>query len=170
MLFVILTALSLVLIWFIGKALKRNLLPEMILGLIIGFSWELTTAPLWNYNISNLTLFYIEGQEISLDVILLWGSTLGALSLIIEFMQKMLFKKSNKLTFLLSGIISFIVVGWAIEFLGTTYGFWTYSWDFNLHILGVPVIVLYGWAFASVLYMSTIKIYANEIRKLLGFR
>ena len=73
MLFLILAALSLVLIWFTGKALKRNLLPEMILGLIIGFSWELTTAPMWNYNISNLTLFYIEGQEISLDVTLLWG-------------------------------------------------------------------------------------------------
>lgn len=167
MIFLILTVISLVLILTIGKALKRNLLPEMILGLIIGFSWEITTAPIWNYNINNLTLFYIDGQEISLEVILLWGATLAALSLVIEHMQKMIFKKVNNLTFLLSGIVSFTAVGWLIEYVGITYGFWTYSWDYSIRVLGVPLVVLYGWTFASVLYMSTIKIYSNSIRKAL---
>ena len=150
-----------------GAYFKRNLLPEVLIGLFIGFSWEITTAPLWDYNLNNLTMFNVEGEELSVEVIFLWGAVLAVSSLMTEFIQKKIFKKVNNTTFFLSGLIIFIAVGWLIEYIGSQYNFWSYSWSFRNFVFGVPAVVLYGWAFASVLYLSTIKIYRDGIRNIL---
>ena len=167
MLVLILSIITVILVWLIGILFKRNLLPEIILGLIIGISWELTTAPLWNYNPNSLTLFYIEGEDLSFEVIIFWGAVLALLSFMVEFIQKNVFKKSNNLTFLFSSLILFVFVGWVIEYVGINYNFWSYSWRFSNFIFGIPVIVIYGWAFASILYMPTLKFYRNDIEGIL---
>jgi len=164
MIFLALTVISLILVWIIGRIFKKNLIPEIVLGLLIGLSWEITTAPMWNYNTNVLTVFYIESQEISLDVIFLWGVTLTVSSLVIIFMQKRIFKKTNYKTFLLSTIIVFVIVGWLIEYIGSTYGFWTYLWDYRMYLFDTPVITLYGWCFCGILYMSTIKFLRKGLR------
>jgi hypothetical protein len=167
MLVLILSIISVILVWLIGILFKRNLLPEIILGLIIGFSWELTTAPLWNYNPNTLTLFYVEGEDLSLEVITFWGSVLALLSLMIEFMQKNIFKKSNNATFFFSSLILFVFVGWVIEYVGINYNFWSYSWRFSNFIFGIPVVVMYGWVFASILYMPALKFYRDDVERVL---
>jgi len=161
MIFLILSLISLFLILVIGKAFKKNLIPEIVLGLLVGLCWEITTAPLWNYNTTVFMVFYVENQEIPLDVILLWGAVLASASSAIDFMQRKIFKKINYKAFLLSTFMVFLVVGWLIEFTGTTYGFWKYSWSYNIFLLGVPVIPLCGWVFSGILYKSAFNFLRN---------
>jgi hypothetical protein len=150
----------------VGRLFKKNLIPEIIIGFAVGVSWEMVTAPLWIYNTNMLTAFYIEGQEIPIEVVLLWASTLSFLSLTIGLMYEKIFEKTRKLTFL-SSLILFLVVGWLIEYIGTQYGFWSYSWDNKVNIFSVPVVVLYGWVFESTLYVSTIQLYRKDIENLI---
>ena len=169
MIYLVLSLLSIPLVFLVGRLFKKNLIPEIIIGFAVGVSWEMVTAPLWIYNTNMLTAFYIEGQEIPIEVVLLWASTLSFLSLTIGLMYEKIFEKTRKLTFL-SSLILFLVVGWLIEYIGTQYGFWSYSWDLKVNIFSVPVVVLYGWVFESTLYVSTIQLYRKDIETLLRIK
>ena len=166
MVYLILSILSIPLVFLLGRLFKKNLIPEIIIGFAVGVSWEIVTAPLWIYNANTLTLFYVEGQEIPLEVLLLWSSGLSFLSLTINLMHEEILKKTRKLTFL-SSLILFLAAGWLIEYVSTQYGFWSYSWAFKVSIFSVPVVVLYGWIFESALYVSAIQLYRKDIENLL---
>ncbi len=83
MIYLILSAVSIPLVFLFGRLFGRNLVPEIVLGFAIGVSWEVVTGPLWAYNPAMLTIFYVEGQEIPLEVLLLWSATLSSFSLVI---------------------------------------------------------------------------------------
>lgn len=169
MILTILTAISLIVIFFIGKKFKQIMLGEIIIALILGLSVEILLAPVFNYNTERLSLFFKLGLEkIYMGIVLGWGVVLSAATLLARFLQKKIIKKSGNLIYLLCGIFSLLLIGASAEIIGYNLDFWQYTTriETNIPIFNTPIRPVVGWLFFGSIFLIVIKVFEGEIERI----
>lgn len=156
----------LVCVYVIGRALKRNLLPEIIIGLLVGLTWEIYSAHEWIYDSSKLVMINLWIETIPLDVVIAWGASLAATMLLVYEIMKLL-KARNKFSFLIIGWLALFIVGLCIELVGYYGGFWGYTVKSNLFFwpTKLPLRIVVGWVTLGTFNIATIKLYRDDLEK-----
>jgi len=161
----ILGILSLIIIYLIGRFLRKKMVGVIIISLIIGLLFEIQVAPMFLYNTEKLTYYFmIGGQAVPISIIMAWSCTLSACILLIEIIKKTKSEKINNFKYFLYGLISLAITGVPLEFIGYNLGLWTYTYAENLLLInGVPWTAIVGWFFFGTVFLATIRIYENKI-------
>ena len=156
----------LIIVYFIGKKFRKNLIGELIIGLILGLVWEIVTGRMWLYDVNKLIVFYVLGNEISVAVVIAWSVVLTASALFTWLLQKNIFKKINDMTYFVSGLISIPLICITAELIGYKAGLWRYYFTDNLvPLLNLPAYVIGAWFLLGTIFLATIKVYEDEIEK-----
>ncbi len=156
------TLAAIVWLYFISiERLKVNLLGECVLGLLAGFVWEMTTEPLWIYNLEAPVLFI--WKDVPLGMILSWAFVLMLASLVSRYMAERF--SLVKLKKILADAAAILLVAIPLEALGHyVFGFWEYATPDPF----IKVIV--GWVVIGTLLLEFIDKYDEEIERLLEKR
>lgn len=143
------------------ERLKVNLLGECVLGLLAGFVWEMTTEPLWIYNLGAPMLFI--WKDVPLGIILSWAFVLMFASLVSRYMVKRF--SLVKLKKILADAVAILLVAVSFEALGHyVFGFWEYA-------IPDPFIkVIVGWVVIGTFLLAFIDKYDEEIERFLEKR
>jgi len=165
----ILGIFSIVIIYIIGKGLKKNMIGSLFLGIIIGLMFEIQVAPMFLYNTEKLTYYFVVGVEaIPISIILAWCCTLNTCILLIEIIKKI--KSEEKITngkYFFYGLISLLITGVLLEFIGHHLGLWSYTYTEGLFLItGVPWPAILGWFFFGTVFLATIKVYEKGINEI----
>jgi hypothetical protein len=153
-------------IYLIGIKKDRNLLPEIIIGFLIGVNWEIYSAHEWAYDSSKFIMINLGIETIPLDVIIAWSGVQAAILLIVSEMMKLL-KKRSKFVFLIFGWIALFFAGLTIEFVGYYGGFWYYSviTELSLWPTSIPLRIIFGWIVLGTCNLATILFYRDYVEK-----
>jgi len=158
--------LCLIVIYAIGKFLKKNMIGVIIISLTIGLFFEVTMFPMFVYDTTKLTFFFtIENRNIPISIILAWGCVLSFSFLLSNALEKKILKTSSNASFLLFSLISLLIVGIPAEFVGYHMGFWKYSFSDVSLIFDIPWTAIFGWIFFGTLFLSTIKSYEGYLNR-----
>jgi len=125
MIYAVIFCILLVGLYLIGRIVKRNLLPEIIISFLIGLNWEIYSAHEWVYNRSKLIMIDVGIEIIPLDVVIAWSVVLSAVILLVYEIMKIL-NRTSKFAFLVIGWLALFFVGFAIELVGYYGSFWSY--------------------------------------------
>lgn len=163
----ILGILLLVVIYFIGRFLKKNIVGVIIIGLIIGLIFEIQVAPMFLYDTKKLPYYFIVGVEaIPISIILAWSCTLSSCILLIEIIKKIRSEEITNGKYFFYGLISLAITGVPLEFIGYYTGLWSYTYTENLFLIGgVPWPAIIGWFFFGTVFLSTIKLYEGILKE-----
>ena len=163
----ILAILLLIVIYVIGRLLKKNMIGVIIIGTLIGLIFEVQIAPMFLYNTEKLTYYFIVGdQAVPISIVFAWGCTLSFCILLIEIIKKIRSKKINNCKFFFYGLIFLAITGIPLEFMGHHLGLWVYTYTENLILIkGVPWTAITGWFFFGTIFLASIKVYEDEIEK-----
>lgn len=143
---------------------RKDLMKFFLLSPIMGLAWEIMTADIWTYDMNQFTIFYFWNQEIPLDGIFTWGVLFTLALILTELIQKKLFKKSDKVIFLISSILAMTLIGYLVEYTGIYFGMWSYTYakNYPVWISIVPLNVWVGWMFFGTVMLTTIKFYSTK--------
>lgn len=163
----ILGVLSLIVIYVIGKFLRKNIVEIIIISLLIGLFFEMTMFPMFIYDTSKVTFFFtIENRNIPIGIILSWGCVLSFSYLLTKLLLNKLLKSSSNLSFFLSSLISILITGVPSEFLGYYMGYWKYSFGGVSLIYNIPWTAILGWIFFGTTFLATIRVYEKGTKKI----
>lgn len=114
--------------WLFRRYARRNVLGEMIAGLIVGVFWEMATEPLWDYHLH--IKFY---RDTPVAVLAGWAFMLTLVPYLAEklycaFLGKDRLEPHDPRIFVFD-VISAAVVCLPLETLGAKTGVWTYRQD-----------------------------------------
>ena len=168
MLLVATITIYLALYFVLKKYLKKDMLYFFIYSSVMGLIWEIVTADLWMYNTNQFTVFYFDGEEIPINSPFSWGIIFVLSFLLVEFIQKNIFKGKGKLFYFLSVILVMASLGYLVEFIGIWFGLWSYNYAvyYSSWLWIVPIRVWTGWILFGTLMLSTIKFYSLDKTKI----
>ena len=163
----VLGIVCLIIIYLIGRFLKKKMFGAITISLLIGLLFEIQVAPMFLYDTEKLPYYFVVGGEaIPLSIIVAWGCTLSTCVLLIEIIKKMMGQEINNLKYFLYGLVSLLITGVPLEFIGRNLGLWSYTYSENLFkILDVPWTAVFGWFFYGTIFLSTIKLYEDYLNK-----
>lgn len=166
MIYVLIFLVLLIGVWLTGKLLKRNLLPEIIIGTLIGLNWEIYSAHEWVYESSKFVMIDLLIETIPLDVVIAWGASMAVIMLLVYEIMELL-KTENKFMFLIIGWLVLFIIGFSIELVGYYGGFWSYSIKSNLTFwpTEIPLRIVFGWVTLGTCNLATIKFYREVVEK-----
>jgi len=167
MLLTIFGVISLTIIYLIGKFFNKNMIGPIIISILIGLNFEIQVAPMFIYNTEKLNYYFIAyDRAIPISIIIAWSCALCSCILIIEIIQKIKSEKINISKYFLYGLVVIAVTGVPLEFIGYNTGLWTYTYAENIiKIMGVPWPAILGWFFFGTVFLSTIKLYENNLNE-----
>jgi len=169
MLLTISASICLILIYFLGKKTKRNMAGKIIIGIILGLLFEMTTSPMFIYDTKKLTWFFMIGnEEIILGIVLAWGCVLSVAATTAELLQSRILKRKDNISYYFCGLISMLIFGFPLELIGYNIGLWEYSFVEHIpKIFNIPWTAPFGWTFPAGFYLSIVKIYGKDIDKII---
>ncbi len=149
-------ALSLIfLVYFAAKDfLKTDLSGEAVLGIIIGFCWEMLTEPLFIYH---GPMIFIYG-DVPLGIILFWGLVLMIASPVSDKISS--YFKLDGLKRIFAHMAAILVVVIPYEYTGA---FILNLWDYASP--STFTLVFFGWLFFGTLMLVFIKKYSGEVER-----
>ncbi len=146
------------------KFTKRYGIMLFLAASVMGLIWEIVTADIWTYNTALLDVFIFNGQEIPVVVPFSWGLIFIPSLILVNFIQEKIFRRKEKMFFLLSSVLAMIPIGFLVEYIGIVFGLWTYTYSasYSGWISVVPIQVLLGWVFFGTMMLSVIKFYSTR--------
>ena len=149
-------------VYLIGRKLKRNLLPEIIIGFLLGLNWEIYSAHEWVYNSSKFIMINVGIETVPLGVVIAWSGSLATTMLLVYEVMKF-FKLKSKFAFLIVGWFALFFVGLATELVGYYCNFWNYAVKFDLYFwpTALPLRIIIGWITIGTFNLATIKFYRD---------
>lgn len=165
MLLTIFAAICLIVIYLVGREIKKNMIGKIIMGTIFGFFIEMSTSPMFVYDTDKLTWYFVVGnEEIVIGILLAWACVLSVAATATESLQRKILKREDNISYYFCGILSMLIFGLPLEFVGYNIGLWKYASMENVSkIFDLPWPAPFGWVFPSGFYLAIVKIYGNEI-------
>jgi len=159
----------LIVIYFIGKKIKKNIIGKIIMGVIFGLFIEMSTSPMFIYDTNKLTWFFIIGnEEIVVGILLAWGCVFSVAATVTELIQSDILKRNDNISYYFLALISMLIFGLPLELIGHSVGMWRYSCMEHVpKFFNVPWPAVFGWIFPSGFYLAIVKIYGNDIDKII---
>ncbi|OVE77927.1 hypothetical protein BVX98_01630 [bacterium F11] len=158
--------------WYIFKRFaKRNIIGEIIAGIMIGVFLEFSTEPLWDYHF----IITVYKGNTPLSVILGWGVMFAMVTFVSEKLYCWFFKQKQILAhdkrIFITDVIGGMLVGLPIEMSGLKLGVWNYryevldwNWGF-LPFFNMPYEALMAYALLMLVGPTFVRYWQGSFEK-----
>lgn len=161
MIWELIAILAIAAVLFLGRKKIVFYLWAFIVGIFVGFWWELWAESKFTYSGFSLYLW----KDVPLAIILLWGVAVAGFLFISDFLQKHI-PVSRKGTHaelkncLFWDVMVALVIGMVMELLGSSFfNMWTYPPNTMPAILNIPIQWLFGWGWIGLFVSAFIRRY-----------
>ncbi len=139
------------------------------MGIIFGLFIEMSTSPMFIYDTNKLTWFFTIGnEEIIVGILLAWGCVLSVGATVAELLQSKILKRKDNISYYFCGLISMLIFGFPLELIGYNIGLWEYScMEHTAKFFNLPWPAPFGWVFPGGFYLAIVKLYGNEIDRII---
>jgi hypothetical protein len=161
MIWELIALLAIVAVFYLGRKNIVFYLWAFIVGLFVGFWWELWAESKFTYTGFS---FYI-WKDVPLAIVLLWGVAVAGFLLISDFLQKHIPVSRNGnhaelKNCLFWDVMVALVIGMAMEILGSSFfNMWAYPPNTMPAILNIPIQWLFGWGWIGLFVSAFIRRY-----------
>jgi hypothetical protein len=158
-------------LWYgFRKFARRNVLGDLLAGMLIGFFWEYSTEALWTYHLQ-VNVY----KDIPLAILLGWG-VMFTLAVFVSEKLFFLFFKSHEscrpdLRVFITDVTAAFLVGLPIEKFGLLTGLWDYNYEI-LHwslardpIFKMPYEVLVGYGLLMMIAPTFVRYWHSAIER-----
>lgn len=149
--------------WLFRRFAKRNVLGQMIAGVIVGCFNEFATAPLWDYHL-RITIY----KDTPLAVVLGWGVMFSLAVFISEKIYLRLFKRPVDIRdprVFMCDTATALLIALPMETLAMKSGIWDYrydllQWDWGtIPLINMPVEALFGYCLLMLVGPSFVRLW-----------
>jgi len=149
-------------VFFLGRKNFIFYLWAFLIGLFVGFWWELWAESKFTYTGFSLYLW----RDVPVAIVLLWGVSIAGFLLISDFLQKRLAvsRKGTHVALkncLFWDVMVALSIGMTMELLGSNiFNMWTYPPNTMPAILNIPIQWLFGWGLIGLFVSAFIRRYS----------
>jgi len=150
--------------WLFWRFAKRNVLGDMLAGIMIGAFNEFATEPLWNYHLK-ITIY----KDTPLAAVLGWGVMFALVVFVSEKIYERLFRRPVNLRdprVLLCDLLGAVIVALPLETFAMKLGAWDYNYEVlnwnwgTIPLIGMPWEALFGYCLLMLVGPSFVRLWS----------